>query len=237
MLTCESWEMLPGGNHFISNYGNVLELFREEELINKNIVVNEDGFKTIKYFYNGNQILYYLHELVAEKFVKKPTIDSDCKEIIHKDGNKLNNHFSNIKWTSDIIRKFEEDEINKIMNNVNNPRITTEIKIKKEIIEVEKEKWKKIKKSLGYYLSNFGNFKRIKDGKTIMIRGWINKYGYRMVSYFDEDNKRHRLLLHKLVAEYFIEKPNEENNIVNHKDGNKANVHYKNLEWITSSKK
>lgn len=41
-------------------------------------------------------------------------------------------------------------------------------------------------------------------------------------------------MVHRLVAMCFLEKTNEKN-IVNHKDGNKKNNHFDNLEWCTSS--
>lgn len=42
-------------------------------------------------------------------------------------------------------------------------------------------------------------------------------------------------LVHRIVAEAFIGLPEDKNYTVNHKDGNKLNNHYTNLEWIPHS--
>ena len=43
-----------------------------------------------------------------------------------------------------------------------------------------------------------------------------------------------RIRVHRLVAMLFISQPPEDKQIVNHKDGNKQNNHYTNLEWCNS---
>ena len=62
-----------------------------------------------------------------------------------------------------------------------------------------------------------------------------DKNGY--VHYYIRDlsaGKRKDFKAHRLVAEYFIDNPNDYP-IVNHIDGNKANNHIENLEWCTYS--
>ena len=62
---------------------------------------------------------------------------------------------------------------------------------------------------------------------------WWHSY----IHYYIRDlstGKRKDFKGHRLVAEYFIDNPNNYP-IVNHIDGNKANNHIENLEWCTYS--
>lgn len=58
--------------------------------------------------------------------------------------------------------------------------------------------------------------------------------GYRVLKLKPFGGKTNRtLLVHKLVAEYFLEKPNDEQKFVIHVDGNKINNFPHNLKWVT----
>lgn len=59
-----------------------------------------------------------------------------------------------------------------------------------------------------------------------------NEKGYLRVSLTEENGRRKHKKVHRLVATAFI--PNPENKPqVNHKDGNKSNNSFTNLEWVT----
>lgn len=65
------------------------------------------------------------------------------------------------------------------------------------------------------------------------LKGEITKMGYLQYTLYI-NKKVQRIKAHRLVASLFIEKPSsDETLIVNHKDGNKLNNHYSNLEWTT----
>ena len=65
------------------------------------------------------------------------------------------------------------------------------------------------------------------------IIGDINSAGYRRITLYNKQRKK-RFFLHRLVGEYFV--PNPYNfPVINHKDHNKLNNHYSNLEWCTCS--
>ena len=64
----------------------------------------------------------------------------------------------------------------------------------------------------------------------------IGKQGYTRCYIRDmATNKRKDYRLHRLVAEYFIDNPNNYK-VINHIDGNKQNNNVNNLEWCTYSR-
>ena len=93
------------------------------------------------------------------------------------------------------------------------------------------EIWKDIEGYVGYYqVSNLGNVKNVQTQK--ILNGDINSVGYKRVVLYKPIKKR--FFIHKLVAYHFVD-GYDENLIVNHKDGNKQNNNYQNLEWVTRS--
>lgn len=56
--------------------------------------------------------------------------------------------------------------------------------------------------------------------------------GYKQIT-LNKDGKSKKFYVHRLVAEYFLNNSFSKDKEVNHKDFNKKNNHYKNLEWVT----
>jgi predicted kinase len=96
----------------------------------------------------------------------------------------------------------------------------------------EVEIWKPSSVCVGVEVSNIGHVRNIETQRKY---SWIdNGHGYKYISY---NNKKYAV--HRLVAFEFCEIPEELKTYkkldVNHKDYNKANNYYKNLEWCTRS--
>lgn len=109
-----------------------------------------------------------------------------------------------------------------------------------------KEIWKNVKYYENYYeVSNFGRvrskcrtIKQTCKGKevlftyrSIILKPYLTNSGYYVVS-LSKSSVQKKFLVHRLVAEAFLENPNKYRQI-NHKDEDKLNNNVLNLEWCS----
>lgn len=87
---------------------------------------------------------------------------------------------------------------------------------------------------MDYIISNKGELFSLKRGKRTKLKMCTRRDGYIMCEIW-KDSKCSYILLHRLVAINFLDIPPKDKNQINHKDGNKANNHYLNLEWVCQS--
>ena len=100
------------------------------------------------------------------------------------------------------------------------------------------EIWKDIKGYEGFYkISNNGNVMSMPRNGTIkatrILKQNTDKYGYKYVV-LQKHGKLKTKKVHRLVAMHFLNNKDHKRE-VNHIDGNKANNHIDNLEWVTTS--
>lgn len=100
---------------------------------------------------------------------------------------------------------------------------------------MEEEIWKDITGyDKRYQVSSFGRVRKIKnDGTVRNLKTTVFGFGYAHLNLM-LNGKQKSVQVHRLVAEAFVENPNNYP-IVNHKDENKLNNHATNLEWCTYS--
>lgn len=89
-----------------------------------------------------------------------------------------------------------------------------------------------------YLIDEYGNVYNTLSHKS--VKPHIDKHGYYQLKLRTKDGKRRNVLVHRLVAMTFLDY--DKNNVYNggygngltvdHKDGNKLNNHYTNLEWV-----
>ena len=90
------------------------------------------------------------------------------------------------------------------------------------------------------YYSNYSRYHIYKDGviQNIKTGRLLSQHkcrsGYLRVWMVNDSGKRKALLVHRLVASFYVENPQEYYE-VNHIDGFKDNNHFSNLEWCTHS--
>ncbi|MCG2614872.1 HNH endonuclease [Terrimonas sp. NA20] len=97
----------------------------------------------------------------------------------------------------------------------------------------EPEQFKPVPRTGGMYLiSSYGYLYSLKSGERKRIKDFDN-HGYRRAEISFNAGKR-KVLLHVLTAAAFKRNPKKKK-VVNHKDGDKSNNYYKNLQWATHS--
>jgi|AGFT01.1.fsa_nt_gi NUMOD4 motif./HNH endonuclease. len=90
--------------------------------------------------------------------------------------------------------------------------------------------WKVLKENSNYEVSEFGDVRTRKTGR--IRKQATDKDGYSILQlWFEGQGKNCKA--HRLVALNFLPPAAPNQTVVNHKDGNKQNNHYSNLEWAT----
>ena len=88
----EIWkELKENKNYFISNFGNFKNKYNKILKLN----INKRGYLYCNISTNGHVTKIKIHRLVALYFIKNI---KNKDTVNHIDGNKLNNHFSNLEW-------------------------------------------------------------------------------------------------------------------------------------------
>lgn len=134
----EVWKDIENSNHQISNFGNVKNKGTLNKIISRNRLgklkpkILKNRLSENKYFITFNN--YLIHRLVATYFISNPL---KLLEVNHKDGNKLNNHYSNLEWCTR-----SENVNHAFINNLNKGAIgelSGSSKLKEiDIIEIKK---------------------------------------------------------------------------------------------------
>ncbi len=88
------------GKFSISENGEVKSMFRESKftkVCRENIKkpTSNGRYLKVNFRWRGGKKTEFVHRLVATAFV--PNLENK-PQINHKDGNKLNNHFTNLEW-------------------------------------------------------------------------------------------------------------------------------------------
>lgn len=106
--------------------------------------------------------------------------------------------------------------------------------MKRRLRKINDEIWERIPYADKHYeISNYGRVKSFcydKANGRIVKPGVIK--GFQNVSFMSEGKKK-SFLVHKITAELFVAKTDEDQNTVIHLDWNKSNNHVSNLKWVT----
>lgn len=81
--------------YFVSNYGSVISLYRNNPIILQPFLCGSGGSQYYYVSICGKD--YRINRLVAQAFLPNP---ENKPFVHHKDHNKLNNHYSNLEWAT-----------------------------------------------------------------------------------------------------------------------------------------
>lgn len=87
-----------------------------------------------------------------------------------------------------------------------------------------------------FEISSYGNVRNIK--RNNILSGKLDENGYKRVclTINQSNGKGKYIKIHQLVATYFIGNPPSDKHMVNHKDKNRSNNYFGNLEWVIHQK-
>lgn len=93
----ETWRDIAGyeGTYQISNFGRVKSFKRGERILKPKL--HTGGYLCVILYSNGSGNGRFIHRLVAEAFIRNPQNKST---VNHLDGDKTNNHVSNLQWAT-----------------------------------------------------------------------------------------------------------------------------------------
>lgn len=90
----ENWrEVASNDNYIVSDTGRIRRKGSEHD----HSTYNKKGYLNIDLYKNGKRSKNRVNRLVATAFIPNP---DNKPEVNHKDGNKTNNHASNLEWVT-----------------------------------------------------------------------------------------------------------------------------------------
>lgn len=153
--------------------------------------------------------------LVFKSFYPELEVEVNDEKIIFIDGNPRNCSLENLK----LLNPYDRDEISLILST----------KYQEKILPMENYR--------NYYISENGNIYSYYNSTSKILKPYLGTDGYLQVKIPDNYGTATHVKIHKAVAISFVENPNQKDFIiVHHKDENKLNNNFHNLEWTTAMK-
>ena len=93
-------EIIDYPNYLIYDDGNIQSnSSKSKGKFLSQTIMKSNGYKRVSLCNNTKPQTFTVHRLVAKHYIPNP---DNLQQVDHKDGNKLNNHISNLRWVSNM---------------------------------------------------------------------------------------------------------------------------------------
>lgn len=196
---------IPYGGYFINDSGTIYSKKRDITMVSKIY----DRCYRISLSGEGKSKCFQIHELVGEYFL--PPV-KDCKNIVHKNFDSLDNHVSNLKWVND------EDY-----------GIYRQRKIQFDFLKENKGYFSIGDKFPSYCANKKGEIYGIAKKENVKV---FEKYRLYYVMLFTFGHKYANYQLDLMMAETFLPKVEGKSKVL-HKNFDMADCSVNNLKWCS----
>lgn len=177
------------------------------------------GYHFYSLYFKGKQYILYTHRVVAEYFIPNPKPE-EYTIVYHIDGDKNNNNYLNLEWTSPK----KHNESMKKLNQINQKRGP-----QKKILNIKEYGKVAQFRNSPYYATEDGKILNL-EKKIELNPSRTGKY-YRINAAYGLNKK---FLVHRMVWEAF-NGPIPENVDIDHIDGDQSNNSLNNLQILSHS--
>lgn len=177
------------------------------------------GYHFYSLYFKGKQYILYTHRVVAEYFIPNPKPE-EYTIVHHIDGDKNNNNYLNLEWTSPK----KHNESMKKLNQINQKRGP-----QKKILNIKEYGKVAQFRNSPYYATEDGKILNL-EKKIELNPSRTGKY-YRINAAYGLNKK---FLVHRMVWEAF-NGPIPENVDIDHIDGDQSNNSLNNLQILSHS--
>lgn len=201
------------GNNTNNNIEN-LAVVLNRDIAKDRPIANLDGFSVLQYSSDGKLLAEYdnVYEAYRETGISQDSIKRDCK-LDEKGGRRR---------ISKFIFKYNYEKRSKIIH----PNLTSS---SSSTIVEDQPRYRIIEPFSSYKIMETGEIRNISTNQK--INAFVDQSYYKVHLLNDQKNTKTKEIVHNLVARAFLPPPPTKNHIVFHKNGNKLDNHFENLEW------